>query len=122
MLVEAWSRVDFARQVKPLLERSCVGCHSGERPKGGFRVESRDSLFKSGPNGEPPIVPGRSDKSPLLRFVADQVEDLEMPPVAKRDKYPSFSQEEIAVLRTWIEQWVVWPDVEKLRPPAASQL
>src|SRR5262249_25536722 len=30
--------VDFARQVKPLLERSCVGCHSGEKPRGLFRV------------------------------------------------------------------------------------
>src|SRR5262249_11133325 len=33
-------KVDFARQIKPLLERSCVGCHGGEKPRGGLRVES----------------------------------------------------------------------------------
>src|SRR5262249_37171784 len=26
-------RIDFARQIKPLLERSCTGCHSGEKPR-----------------------------------------------------------------------------------------
>src|SRR5262249_34222741 len=57
--------IDFARQVKPLLERSCVACHSGAKSRGLFRVESRDSLLKGGSSGAAAIVPGHSEKSPL---------------------------------------------------------
>src|SRR5262249_23327596 len=32
-------KVDFVRQIKPLLERSCVTCHSGEKARGLFRVD-----------------------------------------------------------------------------------
>src|SRR5262249_10514282 len=32
-------KIDFARQIKPLLERSCVACHSGDKPRGLFRVD-----------------------------------------------------------------------------------
>ena len=80
--------VEFTRDIQPLLERSCVACHSGERPKGGFQVTDRASLLQGGKRGEPVVVPGKPDASPLLRFVQDQVEDLEMPPVASAGNSP----------------------------------
>src|SRR5262249_55971705 len=58
-------KVDFARQIKPLLERSCAGCHSGEKPRGLFRIDCRDALLKGGASGAAAIVPGHSEKSPL---------------------------------------------------------
>src|SRR5262249_54484663 len=44
--------IDFAKQIKPLLERSCVACHSGEKPRGLFRVDCRDALLKGGASGQ----------------------------------------------------------------------
>jgi hypothetical protein len=44
----------------------------------------------------------------LLRYVADQVEDLEMPPLHRREDYPALSAAEIAVLRRWIEAGARW--------------
>ena len=35
--------IDFTRDVQPILQRSCIDCHSGERPKGSFSLTSRDS-------------------------------------------------------------------------------
>src|SRR5262249_53586402 len=29
-------KIEFVQQVKPLLERSCVACHTGEKPRGLF--------------------------------------------------------------------------------------
>src|SRR5436190_23311571 len=57
--------VDFVADVKPLLERSCVQCHSGEKPKGKFSVESRDGILKGGESKEASIVPGGSGSSAL---------------------------------------------------------
>ena len=95
--------IDFARDIKPILERSCLDCHSGPRPKGFFDVTSRAGLLKGGQSGEPAIVPGYAGESPLIRNVSDTIEDLEMPPLNRRHKYPALRPEEIERLRTWID-------------------
>jgi ankyrin repeat protein/mono/diheme cytochrome c family protein len=110
--------IDFARDIQPLLERSCIVCHSGERAKGGFQVINRKALLQGGNRGEPAVVAGRSSHSALLRLVSDQVEDLEMPPLNKREKFPALTKDEIARLSTWVDQGAVWPDGVTLHPPA----
>jgi hypothetical protein len=101
--------VDFAREVKPLLERSCAGCHSGDQPEGGFRVTERAMLLLGGESGEAPVVAGRSGESPLLVRVSGKDPDLAMPPSDKRDKFPALSTDEIEVLRAWIDGGATWP-------------
>jgi mono/diheme cytochrome c family protein len=97
-------RIDYARDIQPVLDRSCAACHSGERPKGGFRVTDPAAILRGGARGEPVVVPGKPDASLLMRAVQDQVEDLEMPPVRKRADYPALSPEELGKLRGWIAQ------------------
>src|SRR4051812_45281139 len=75
--------VNFATEVKPILERSCAQCHSGEKPKGKFSVETREAILKGGDSKEAAIFPGHSGSSPLVHFVADVVPEMEMPPVEK---------------------------------------
>jgi hypothetical protein len=104
------ARVDFNREIQPILERSCMGCHSGDQPRGGMNLASHAGLLNGGQSGEPAVIPGHGESSPLIRFVADQVEDLEMPPLAKRDKYPALSREEIDRLRAWIDEGAGWPE------------
>lgn len=113
---EASAPVEFAEEVKPLLERSCVACHGGDRAKGGLAMTDRSSLLQGGNRGEPAIVPGEPDSSLLLKFVQDQVDDLEMPPLAKRDEFPALTEDEISLLRKWIRQGAKWPDGVTLQP------
>jgi len=47
--------IDFAHQIKPLLERSCAACHSGEKPRGLFRIDSRDAILKGAHPGRRPL-------------------------------------------------------------------
>src|SRR5262249_35349465 len=63
-------RIDFVRQIKPLLERSCVACHSGEKPRSLFRIDGRDAILKGGASGAAAIVSGYSEKSPLIDYVS----------------------------------------------------
>jgi ankyrin repeat protein/mono/diheme cytochrome c family protein len=108
--------VDLVRDIKPLLERSCVACHSGEKAKAGFRMTDRASFLKGGNRGEPVIVPGRPDTSPLLRFVQDQVEDLEMPPLSRRTKFPALTKDDVAKLNAWVADGAIWPEGVTLSP------
>ena len=101
-------QVSFVRDIQPLMERSCLKCHGGEKPKGDFSLASREALLKGGQSGDPAVVPGPSAESHLLRYVTDQVEDLEMPPLRRRDKFPALSADEVALLRAWIDSGAEW--------------
>ena len=94
----------FEKDIKPLLEKSCVKCHSGEKPKSKYRMDSLASVIKGGESGDAAIVPGNSAKSPMAAYASDLVEDMEMPPTEKRDKYPALTKEQIGLLRAWIDQ------------------
>ncbi len=109
--------IEFTRDIQPLLERSCVACHSGERAKGGFQVTDRASILRGGARGEPAVIPGKPDSSPLIHFVQDQVGDLEMPPLGKRDKFPALTKDETARFRAWIDQGARWPEGTSLHAP-----
>jgi mono/diheme cytochrome c family protein len=101
--------IEFARDIQPLFERSCAACHSGERPKGGYRVTEHAALVKGGARGEAVIVPGAPEKSALIGMVEDRLEDQEMPPLAQRHKFPALTREEIARLKQWVQQGAAGP-------------
>src|ERR1051325_1626827 len=95
--------VTYEKDIKPILEKSCVKCHSGEKPKGKYSMESLASILKGGKEGKS-VVPGNSAKSAFVHQAADLVKDMEMPPTDKRDKYPQLTKDQIALVRAWIDQ------------------
>jgi hypothetical protein len=98
----------FTREVLPIFKKSCAACHFGGEPLGNLKLDSVAGILKGGQSGEPAVVPGKPEASPLIRYVTDQVEDLEMPPLAERSQYPALSKDEIARLTTWIRQEANW--------------
>jgi hypothetical protein len=114
-------KIDFARQIKPLLERSCVGCHSGGKPRGGFLVDGRDAILRGGASGAAAVVPGHSEKSPLIGYVSGQVPESEMPPRAVRERFPGLTTDEVARLCAWIDQGAEWRAGVSLAPPKTEK-
>jgi hypothetical protein len=104
--------IDFASEIQPLFQRSCLNCHGNEKPRGRFSMTSLEKILQGGHSGVPAIVPGDSAASLLVRHVSDQVEDLEMPPLRRRDKYPPFSPAEVRRIRDWIDAGAVWEKAE----------
>lgn len=103
--------VDFAREIKPILEQSCLQCHGRGRDKGGFNLDDRANLMLGGDWGEA-ITPGHSADSYLIELVAGFDEDLVMPQKGKR-----LTSEQIGLLRAWIDQGAVWdPAITFARP------
>ncbi len=96
--------VTYEKNIKPIFEKSCVGCHGAEKPKGKYRMDSLDAIKKGGSSGDAAVVPGNSAKSPLVHYVADLVTDMEMPPTDKREKYPALTKDQIGLVRAWIDQ------------------
>ena len=100
----ASQQIDFARDIKPIFDASCLRCHSPPKPKSGFRLDNRESALKGGENGID-IVPGNSAKSPLIHFTAGLVSDMVMPPPGKGQP---LTPEQIGLLRAWIDQGAPW--------------
>ena len=102
--------VDFETDIRPMLEESCLECHSGESPKGNYKVSNRTALMRGGESGVPTFNPGHGAESQLIRHITGLVEDMEMPPLAKRRIYPALNPEQVQGLSTWINEGAYWPD------------
>src|SRR6266567_7928427 len=49
--VGASVRVDYARDVEPILRMSCLGCHSGTEAKSQLRLDVKSEAMRVGPRG-----------------------------------------------------------------------
>ena len=97
-------KVDFVRDIQPLLAKHCVSCHGPDAQEGGLRLHSRAAAMAGGDQGEV-IVPGKSAKSRLIALVTGQNDDgLQMPP---DDPLPA---DEITLFKRWIDEGAIWPD------------
>jgi hypothetical protein len=105
------------KQIKPLLERSCVACHGGVKPRSRFRVDGRDAILRGGDSGLAAVVAGHSEKSRLIDYVSGKVPESEMPPTAVRERFPGLTADEVALLRGWIDQGAEWPTGVLLTSP-----
>src|SRR5262245_52536209 len=104
----ATTQIDFLRDIKPILDSSCLKCHGPEKPKSHFRVDDRTALLKGGDNGVD-VIAGQSAKSPFIHYVARLEPEMEMPPPGKGEP---LSAAQIGLLRAWIDQGIPWGGVE----------
>ena len=99
---------DFVRDIRPLLERSCLGCHSGEEAKSGLRLDIRAEAFRGGDGHGVAIVAGKGAESALVRFSRGDEPEMQMPPADAN--VPRLSPDEVAILAAWIDAGALWPE------------
>ena len=103
--------VDFARDIQPLFESSCIQCHAKGKDKGGFSLETREAMLKGGDDG-PTVVLGKSGGSDIVSRVAGVDPDTVMP-----KKGTKWTAEQVGLLRAWIDQGAAWdPKITFARP------
>jgi mono/diheme cytochrome c family protein len=105
----------FEKEVRPILDTHCVGCHGGAKTRGGLDLTSRETLLKGGGRG-PAVSPDRPAESLLLRAVHHR--ELKMPPRGK------LSQPQLDVLDRWVSMGAPWPSAAARRsgpPPVDAQ-
>lgn len=108
--------VDFAKEIKPLFEATCVKCHAKGKDKGGFSLETRESFLKGGDSGAAAVL-GKSAESPIVEMVAALDPDNTMP-----KKGTKWTPEQVGLLRAWIDQEAPWPASITFAKPAPQNL
>ena len=96
--------VTYDKDIKPIFEKSCVKCHSGDKAKGKLHLDSREGAIKGGKEG-PDIIVGKSGQSPLVHNVARVGdEDDFMPPPKNKANIGPLTPAQIGLIRAWIDQ------------------
>lgn len=96
------ARVDFARDIRPILSNHCFTCHGPDAAErqGGFRLDERASALAEAESGARPIVPGDTKQSELLARIHSTDEATVMPPTETKKQ---LTQREKDLLTQWIK-------------------
>ncbi len=104
-IVQAQRKIDFNREIRPILSESCWKCHGPDEAinakTGGVRLDSFAGATKV-VDGMAPIAPKNSKDSLLVQRVSEKEAALRMPPVDSGLK--ALTSEQIALLKQWIDQ------------------
>ncbi|MCA9174020.1 MAG: PSD1 domain-containing protein [Planctomycetales bacterium] len=98
------AEVDFKRDISPILEERCWGCHSEDEQEAGLRLDRRARMLRGGDSGLPAVVPGHPEKSYLIEVIKHLDPDVKMPPDEER-----IPDREIDLFVRWIKEGANWP-------------
>ena len=113
--VEDRERLEFfEKKIRPVFVEHCYRCHSGEAPelRGELRLDLKAGWQLGGESGQPAVMPGKPEESPLLRSVRHDADLSAMPP--GQSKLPAAV---IADLATWIKSGAIDPRSGELKRP-----
>src|SRR2546422_9248492 len=93
------AKVSYYREIRPILQANCQGCHQPAKTKGGYMMTEFKRLLAGGDNEGAAIVPGHPEKSAILKMVMPQDGEVRMP----KGKTP-LMENEVALINSWIQQ------------------
>jgi len=105
--VSAEERVEFSRDIRPILTKHCTACHGGVKEAGNISFIYREKALGMGKSGEYPIVPGKPAESDMFRRIRSTDPDEIMPKPKHGAPLPVA---EIALIERWISQGAEWQD------------
>jgi Protein of unknown function (DUF1553)/Protein of unknown function (DUF1549)/Planctomycete cytochrome C len=118
---DAAGRVDFNRQIRPILSESCYQCHGPDqnKRKAKLRLDLREGLFRSA-DGVTVVVPGKPDDSELVERISSDDPELRMPPPKSAAR---LTAEQIGQIKRWVAEGAEWKGHwAYLRPERPSAL
>jgi len=108
---------NFSRDIRPILNQNCVGCHGGVRQKGGVSFIFRDEASGTGKSGHRTIVPGDPNGSELMVRVLSRDSEAHMPYHG-----PRLNDQQIELLRQWIKEGAQFDDYWAFVAPKPQSL
>jgi ankyrin repeat protein len=103
-IAQAPARVDFARDVQPILRQQCVSCHGASTHQAGLRLDRRSDAMRGGTNSPGVIHPGDGRSSFLYLKISSSQFGPQMPPTGP------LPADQIEIIRRWIDEGADWPD------------
>lgn len=90
--------VSYWKQIRPIFQASCQGCHQPAKPKGGYVMTEFARLLAGGETGRA-VIPNDPAASPLVLAVTVKDGEADMP----KNK-PPLSETDVALISRWIAE------------------
>ena len=101
----AEDKIDFVKQIRPIMADSCYKCHGEKKQKGKLRLDSLEAFQAGGKDGKV-VIAGNPEKSDLYRrIILPKDDDDVMPP--EGDPVP---KEKAALIKLWIAEGASFGD------------
>jgi hypothetical protein len=113
-------RIDFARDIRPILQNHCWSCHGADEKTraSGLRLDRREAATTPVGTSPPAIVPKKPDASAVIARITSSDENEVMPPPSSRKP---LSETQKRLLRDWIAEGAEYaPHWAFIRPQRAS--
>ncbi len=94
--VAATNQVDYAKDIRPIFDKSCVSCHGARKASAGFRADRREDFLRDTPAGAL-VRPGNSADSPLIKIITGETK------MRRSAASHILSRENIALVKAWID-------------------
>lgn len=118
--LSAAERIDFNRDVRPLLTKNCTTCHGGVKKAGDVSYLYREDVLGKGESGKTIAIPGNPEDSEMIRRLTTSDPDDRMPPPEHHGE--ALSADEIETLSRWIREGAEWGTHWAFQKPVASEL
>src|SRR5947209_18390326 len=73
------AKVSFYRDVRPILQANCQGCHQPAKAKGGYVMTQFKGVMAGGDSEGAAVVAGKPDQSALVKMVLPKDGEVRMP-------------------------------------------
>ena len=116
---EGVGKVDFTREVRPILSEACFQCHGPDQKsrKAKLRLDTLAGATAD-LGGYQALVAGKPDESELIVRLVTSDEDDKMPPAKSGKK---LSPEQIETLRRWVSEGGKYEEHWTYRPIASAK-
>ena len=123
------TKVDFVKQIVPILETECVACHkpSNKSENGELDITTKATALEGGDHG-PIFVAGDPEKSRMYKdLLRPETDKKRMPPPPNHE---ALKKNEIDLIKQWIADGAEWDDAvvlkqrpkQEVRPPSLDNL
>ncbi len=116
---QAAAKVDFQREVRPILSDACFHCHGPDKETRmtGLRLDTREGAFSPRKNGTP-IIPGKPADSLLYQRIIEEKVGRRMPPASS---HKTLTGKQKDTLKRWIEGGADWKEHWAFITPARPE-
>ncbi len=112
--LETPQRIEFNRDIRPILSENCFYCHGpdAQHRQADLRLDRSEEAIKAAA-----ILPGKASESTLIQRIVSDDADLLMPP---GDSNKKLTDAQKSLLRDWIDQGADYQNHWAYEPPSRS--
>jgi mono/diheme cytochrome c family protein len=107
-------KVQFARDVEPILQLACLDCHGAAKHRANLRLDTQMMALKGGAHG-PALVPGKAAQSLIMQHIEGLNGKKRMP----MGRAP-LTDAQVKILKTWIDSGANWPATSTIASAAQT--